>query len=300
MTFKKIALCVGFALCTVFGYSQDVAPTKGKPNVFVEYFSRPNNIPFALTEALRARVLEGLIATNRVEIIDVDSKESLRVEKARRESGSLSAGDDIERLKVMVTEGANYIIQGRITNATAEKRKLSDGSIYYAATCSYTLKVINPNNGKLVTTMNFKPGSGLLETPSGATEMEAAIDACKYVVKEMREFVEKTFPIQGTILEIAIQKKNKAKEVYISIGSDNGVGPKTQFEVCIERTIAGGRTSNKVIGRLKVKDIEGGDLTLCEVKDGEEEIKAAMDAGQTVTVRSIYRKTAGDVANGIL
>lgn len=97
--------------------------------------------------------------------------------------------------------------------------------------------------------------------------------------------VDDAFKIQGKILEISETKKDEAKEVYISIGSDHGVGAGTYFEACLERTIQEHK-SFKLIGELKVKNVESENLTLCEVKKGGKEIKAAIDGGQTVIVRT--------------
>ena len=41
-----------------------------------------------------------------------------------------------------------------------------------------------------------------------------------------------------------------------------------------------------------MKNVEGGDLTLCEVKKGGKEIKQAIDGGQKVVVKS-KAKSAG-------
>ena len=152
-------------------------------------------------------------------------------------------------------------------------------------------KVINPSNGKLVSTKNFKHGDGILNSVTGDTEDEAVAKVCRQAVKTMRELVESAFRIEGYVLEISDTKKDEAKELYISIGSDNGVGPDAYFDACIEREIAG-RKSAKVIGTLKVKNVEGGDLTLCEVKKGGKEIKQAIDGGQKVVVKS-KAKSAG-------
>lgn len=272
-----------FAICTLFsisGFAQG-----GKPNVFIDYFYRPASVPFGWAENLRSCVIEGVNATSRVNLIDVDSNEALKMEESRRNSENITDGNDMERLKVMTTEGANYLIQGRVTSINTEKKKLDDGTIYYGATCAYTIKVINPADGKLVTTKTFKHGDGLTNFVSGDTEDEAVAKVCHQAVKAMRGLVEEAFKIQGHILEISEAKKDEAKEVYISIGSDNGVGAGAYFSACIEREVAG-RKSTKEIGELKVKNVEGGDLTLCEVKKGGKEIKAAIDGGQTVVVKS--------------
>lgn len=270
------------SFCVIPAIAQE---SGGKPNVFIDYFTRPASVPFLWVENLRSCVIEGISATGRVELIDVDSKDALNIEKSRRESGETVAGDDMERMKVMTSEGANFLIQGIVTSIVTERKKLDDGTPYYTATCAYTLKVINPNDGKLVSTKNFKHGDGIINSVTGDTEEEAVSKVCKQATKAVRTLVEDAFKVQGVILEIASEKRGEAAEVYISIGSDHGVGEGAFFNACIERQIAG-RTSHKIIGELKVKNVEGGDITLCEVKKGGEEIKKAIDAGQTVVVKS--------------
>lgn len=289
---KGILLFVVCVFCTVSAAAQEEG---GKPNVFIDYFTRPSSVPFLWTENLRSCVIEGIIATGRVELIDVDSKDALNIEKERRESGETVAGNDMDRLKVMTNEGANYLIQGTVTSISTDISKLKDGTTYYTATCAYTLKVINPNDGKLVSTKTFKHGDGITNGVTADTEEEAVSKVCRQAVKAMRELVEAAFKVQGTILEISAEKKGEAKEVYISIGSDHGVGEGAYFSACIERKVAG-RTSQKEIGQLKVKNVEGGDITLCEVKKGGEEIKKAIDAGQTVVVKSMKKTSIWDKA----
>lgn len=277
--------------------------TNGKPNVFIDYFWRPIEVSFTWTENLRNNVIEGINATGRVALLDVDTFSALAIEEERRKSGELSAGDDMERLRVMTQEGANYLIQGRVASIATTKKKTDDGNIYYTATCAYTLKVINPADGKLVSTKTFKHGDGITDIITADTEDEAVAKVSRKAVKAVRELVEDAFKLQGTILEIALEKKGEAKEVYISIGSDHGVGNGAHFSVCIEREVAG-RTSQKEIGQLKVKNVEGGDLTLCEVKKGGKEIKAAMEGGQKVVVKNILKKGPFDgvtnVVNSVL
>lgn len=278
-------LCVSYALS---GYAQEADEAKGKANVFIDYFWRPSEVSFSWAENLRNCVIEGINKTGRVELTDVDSNDALAVEKARREADNVSAGDDMERLKVMTSEGANYLIQGRISSMVTDINKTDDGKYYYTATCAYTLKVINPTNGKLVSTKTFKHGAGITDIVTGDTEEEAIAKVCGYAVKAVRALVDDAFKIQGTILEISAAKKDEAKEVYISLGSDNGVAEGAYFGVYVTRMVAN-RESRKEIGQLKVKAVEGGDISLCEVKKGGKEIKAAMDGGQTVVINTIQK-----------
>ncbi len=300
MKIKNLFLCFACSLSALVGFAQDVEPAKGKPNVFIDYFWRPDGVSFTWAENLRACIIEGISATNRVELIDVDSKDALSIELSRRQAGNATSGDDMDRMKTMVTEGANFLIQGRITGINTEFNKSDDGSTYYTATCAYTLKVINPNDGKLVSTKTFKHGDGITNIVIGDTKDEAVAKVCKQAVKAVREVVEDAFKLQGVILEVATAKKDKAKEVYISLGSDNGVAEGAYFAACVERTVAG-RISQKEIGHMVAKNVEGGDLTLCEVKKGEKEIKAAIDAGQTVVIKSMPKpKNLWDKTSGAL
>lgn len=277
-----VAVC---AMLSMTANAQEEEAAAGKPNVFIDYFYRPSNVSVLWADNLRSCVIEGINATARVELIDAASKEALQLEESRRNSENVVSGGDMERLKVMTSEGANFLITGTITSMSTNPEKLDDGTPYFSATCAYTLKVINPANGKLVTTKSFKHGDGITNVATGDTEGEAIAKVCRQAIKAMRELVEDAFKIQGQILEISEAKKDEAKEVYISIGSDHGVGAGAYFAACIERTVAG-RKSTKEIGELKVKNVEGGDLTLCEVKKGGKEIKAAIDGGQTIIVKT--------------
>lgn len=284
---SALTLCACM-FCTLLVNAQEAS----KPSVYIDYFSRSSSVPFAWVEGLRNHVIEGIQKLDRVILIDVDSQDALRVEKSRRESEDITAGEDndMERLAVMNQLGANYIIQGSVSSMSANREKMDDGSIYYSASVAYTLKVIDPKNGTLVGSKTFKHGEGITDICTGSTPDEAISKASAKAVKAVRAFVDENFKIEGTILEISTVKKDEAKEVYISLGSAHGVSKGIYFGVFMKREIAG-RTSFKEIGRLKVDAVEGEDISLCEVKKGGEEIKKAMDEKQTIVVRLMPKPT---------
>ena len=286
--FYRILLLIFGITASVNMYAQ--SQTAGKSVVYIDYFYRPTSIPYAWVEALRSKIIEGIAETNRVTIIDVDTEKSLQVEKARRESGNLSADGDMERLAVMSELGANYIIQGNVSAFPVKYVTPKDGTPYYSATVAYTLKVVNPKDGTVMSTQTFNHGGSLTELTSGSTRDAAAVDVVKYARKAMRSLIDKAFKLNGTILEISKSKGCEAEKVYISLGSDHGVTEKGLFKVYVLRTVAG-RASRSEIGVLKVEAVEGADLTLCEVKKGGKEIKAAMEAGQTIEIESFRKKS---------
>ena len=59
----------------------------------------------------------------------------------------------------------------------------------------------------------------------------------------------------------------------------------THFNVYVIGSI-GGKETRKQIGRLKVKSVEGDEVSLCKVVSGGKDIKAAIDAQQQLLIIS--------------
>ncbi len=288
----KLSVRLAFALASLFClFGSDVVAqeTTSKPNVFIDYFWRPNDVDGNFAEMLRSYVIESINDCNRVELIDVDSRSALAIEKSRRESGNLAADDDLSRLAVMKEEGANALIQGRITSLAIKRNTMKDGSVYYTAVLTYVLKAINPNDGKLISSKTINVGNELLNMKTYSSTDEAAMGIAKDGKRGVRSFIEETFPLVAKILEPGEIKKDEIKTMYISIGSDAGAAEGNKFTICVERQIAG-RTSHKIIGECEIKAIEGGDISLAEVKKGGKELKEALDSGQDIVLKSVVRK----------
>lgn len=263
--------------------------TQTKPVVYMDYFYRPSNVNANYAQVLRNFILQAITDTQRVRLIDVDTNATLATEKARRESGELSAADDANRLKVMTQEGANSLIQGSIDNITVTENKHSDGSKYYSAILTYTLKVVNPNDGTVNKTETFNIGSGLLESNTGSTPEEAIITVCNTAKKKIDRFIDANYPVVGKILEVGEVKKDEAKTLYIGCGSAIGVVKGDQFEVKKIRQIAG-KYSATVIGKIKIEAVEGDEISLAKVTKGGKEIKAALDADDKLIVVSVPKR----------
>jgi len=92
--FVIITLCFSAFTFSTYAYED----TKGKPNVFIDYFWHPKNMSADEAEQLRNNVIQVINETYRVNLIDVDSNSALQIEKARRESGDIAGDDDLERM----------------------------------------------------------------------------------------------------------------------------------------------------------------------------------------------------------
>lgn len=267
--------------------------TQGRSHVFIDYFYGPKDVSVDVVEAFRGAVMDALNDSRRVELTDVDTRSSLVIEKERRASEDIDPGTDMERMKLMLQEGANALIHGRVTQCKTARVVNSKGEASYTCTAILNLSVVDPATAKTlytdILTCDASPSSLLGVTlESYATEGNAIAGAVKNCNKQVRKYVQEAFKIKGKVLEISETKKDEAKEVYISIGSSSGVTPGGRFNACLLREVAG-RKSAKIIGELEVKDVEGEDLTLCKVKKGGKEILSAFNNGQVILVKSTAR-----------
>lgn len=279
-----------FTVILLLGFCANVCAqneqSEAKKTVYIEYFNRPQNLSFSHAEALRNKVIEHIQYRKRIILIDVDSDKSLKLEQSRRESPEASAEGDMDRMKTMVTIGANLILQGRINSIATKSETDKEGKRTYTATCSYTLKFVNPQNGTIV-------ASETNENSGHDASEEKAIQSAVTSVSTSNaidRLLENIAPLYGHILEISKLKKDEAKEVYIDLGTLHGIDTETWFSIMVSRQIAG-RTANKEIGLLKVSTVEGENISLCKVKKGGKELKAAMDQGVTITLQSKFVST---------
>lgn len=92
------------------------------------------------------------------------------------------------------------------------------------------------------------------------------------------------YPIRASIIERGAEKKDKTKEVYIDVGS-RFVYEDVHFDIFIVGQVAGRETLKK-IGRIRVRETLGDDISLCKVQKGGKEIKAAFDNGDSIVAIS--------------
>lgn len=289
---KLFLLTVAMMFSMISSLAQD--EPQGKPNVFFDYFDRPNGVSFVWAEAIRNNVMEGIQKTNRVNLIDVDSRSTLAIEKERREQDNAAAGNDMDRMKVMTEEGANFLVKGIVTDVTSKETFSSKGeSLGYDASLSFTVKVIDPSNGTTVYTENFKlPKNLLTSLTSGITKAtaksadEAVQNEAQNIGKEMKKFVEKAFPTVGKIVELDEVKGDDAKTAYINLGSENGMAKGAKFEVRVKRMI-GGKASFKLLGEAEVTDVESEELSKVKIKKGGKLINEAFKEGNELVVKSL-------------
>jgi hypothetical protein len=93
-------------------------------------------------------------------------------------------------------------------------------------------------------------------------------------------------PITANFVEAGAVKKDKQKEVFIDYGSREGAYKGMHMGIYHLYTIKG-KQGKSMLGKLRIEEVAGEDLSRCKVTSGSKDIKAAIDDGQTLVVMSL-------------
>ena len=104
------------------------------------------------------------------------------------------------------------------------------------------------------------------------------------LAENIYEYYNEAYPIRANIIERGREKKDKTKELYIDVGS-RFIGEDVHFDIFIIGQVAG-RETRKHIGRIRVRETLGDDISLCKVQKGGKDIKAAFDNGDAIVAIS--------------
>jgi hypothetical protein len=204
-----------------------------------------------------------------------------------------TAFSDVRRLAPVEGEG-QFSLTGDVVNVTTwtksrtTESKDSKGKVVktvhtdYYASVTTSLTLLDNATGQ-TWTQKFTGGGGYYYYKSEAAAIEAALNIMQgRIVK----YYNNLFPLYAQIVERGSEKKDKMNQVYIDLGSDNGLFKGVHFNVSVVGEAAG-RTTEHKIGKIKVEEVQGSDISLCKVEKGKKEIKEALDNGQTLTITSI-------------
>lgn len=204
-----------------------------------------------------------------------------------------TAFSDIRRLAPVDGEG-QFSLTGDVVNVATwtksrtTESKDSKGKVVktvhtdYYASVTTSLTLLDNATGQ-TWTQKFTGGGGYYYYKSEAAAIEAALNVMQgRIVK----YYNNLFPLYAQIVERASEKNDKMNQVYIDLGSDNGIFKGLHFNVSVVGEAAGRATEHK-IGKIKVEEVQGSDISLCKVEKGKKEIKEALDNGQTLTITSI-------------
>ena len=186
-------------------------------------------------------------------------------------------------------EPNTWYVDGTIANISStskietweDKDKKKHTRTVYKGLIGVTLHFKDANTDEVL----FSPSFNV--TASDLYWMESAQGAINNAIVSLSEritrYLNLKLPLSANIVEGARDKKDKQKEVYIDLGAAEGGFKGLHFDVFTVRTVAG-REAKKKIGRLKVTEVEGDDISLCKVQSGGRDIKTAIDAGEQLLI----------------
>lgn len=214
------------------------------------------------SDALRASVIMALSNVRRFTVTD----------------GRQVAPND--ETNIIVDGTINYIsITRELKLASNKKDKIPQ----FYAQIGLTLNMKDAVTNNVINSQVFEVNkSGWSWVNSNDTAIKNALETLR---KKVEKYYNIAFPYTARVLERGVEKKDKQKELYIDLGAAHGLQEGTHFNVYVIGSI-GGKETRKQIGRLKVKSIEGDEVSLCKVSSGGREIKAAIDAEQKLLIIS--------------
>lgn len=167
------------------------------------------------------------------------------------------------------------------TEPSAVKNK--PAMTYYCSLISVTVNLKNAHDETVADSHTFNISDSDVAWMSSAEK--AMSDALNRLTGKVSSYYDKLFPLSASIIEGGDTKKDKQKEVYIDLGSSNGVYKGQHFDVFYVKKVAG-KEARSEVGRLKIEEIQGDDVSLCKVTKGGDKIKKSLEEGLTLVVLS--------------
>lgn len=273
----------------------------------IENFTYSSSFSEADVEMVRNQIVNAIQSTGRVIVVDHNSStnRALNAEAERRKQESAM---DANTVADMTSLNANSLLsvnldQLAITQEVYEEKetvKGSDGKYtrrvkgrypYMKAAITYTVKITDCEKGTVQAQKTFSYSSGSYSSYDHKATYENATEAHQGIMRncvsqdEFTIMILNTFKAEGKILQVDKGDAKKAKTVYVSLGSEDGVEKKQVLEVYKEVDIAG-EVSRKLIGEVEVVEIMGASRCLAKVKKGGDVIQQVMAAGGNLPVQS--------------
>lgn len=244
-----------------------------KPVMYAGSFTYADNIERSNVLEVRSAIVSGIIATQRFDLIDADSKDQLNTEAERRSSEEAMA-DKAARTSAMQEKAAQYLLYGYIAQCEGIASD-TEGGFKYTGEVKYTVKVVQTSDKTVVASKDFNLSG--FKGGGGDTPQAAISDALRHVKNDMKNFVDENFKLKAVVLGEGFEtKRDKMETCLITLGSDHGVEKGQRLDVFVVEIIAG-REVNKVIGQIKIEEVMAGDLSKCKVSRRGEEILKAMN-----------------------
>ena len=312
----KTSKLLMLAIATSFVFGANAQELR-KTVLGIESFTYSSSFSPADVEMIRNQIVNAINSTGRVIVVDhnASTNSALRSEAERRKQESAM---DANTVADMTSLNANSLLTVHLDQIAVTKeiyedtetRKVGDkyekvvkGRYpYYKATITYTVKITDCENGAVQGQETFTYSAGTYSLYDHKATYNSQEEAHKGIMSrcvsqdDFSLLILNTFKAQGKILQIDEGDAKKAKSVYVSLGSEDGIEKKQVLEVYKEIDIAG-EVSKKLIGEVEVVEILGASRCLAKVRKGGDMIQQIMATGGNLPVqtRDVKQKFFGGV-----
>lgn len=256
-------------LCCLLSSLFRPAAAQEKETVLIDRFDHTRDVPVPYVESLREQVGRAFTDRGRHQVIDAQTLPSL--------SASRSTAD---REILLRTTGARYVISGQVSDYLF-RREIVGGKPRFTTAMRLVLTGYDLRNDREIAPEEFRLSG------SGATAEEADTRAFASLPYSLLFYIDRRFRFETHILRLApADAKGRLKELYIHSGHSIGVQRKDLFLVYRETDMGEGAIAREQIGKLRVKEVVGDEVTKCTVVRGGAEIASSFAAGEALIVVS--------------
>ena len=289
---KKIMMTIAAVVCCILSVSaQDNQADRNKVYTIVL-----NNVEYTHSgekmsagEAIGKALAAVLTGQSSVQVSDYEADVKNAIIKGlsnahRFRFNELNQIDDLKEEGNLAVNAVITNIQSKSSSYTYKDSKdKKQVSTTYTGVVDVSLTLKDMKTGRVIATPSFNGQSS--SNASYSTPDKSIRDALNSMSSKITSWLNKERPLQANILEGASVKKDKQKEVYIDLGSREGAYKGLHMGVFVVKTVAG-KEARQQIGKLKIEEVEGDDISLCKIQSGGKDVKAAIDNDQKLCVIS--------------
>ena len=291
---KNLLTMAALLCCTIITTSaQDVDPDRNRTyNIVlnnVQYTHRDEKM--SAGEAVGAVLTGVLTGQTSVEATKYESDVKGAISKGLSGAHRFHYNDGLVQVSDVAEEG-NIAVNALITNinASSSSRTWKDKEdkvhvdTYYRGEVEAVLTLKDIKTGEVIANPTVR-GRGS-STSMFSTSDQAVKHAIGMLSGSITRWLNNYKPITANFVEAGAVKKDKQKEVFIDYGSREGAYKGMHMGIYQLYTIKG-KPGKSQLGKLRIEEVAGEDLSRCKVTSGSKDIKAAIDDGQTLVVMSL-------------
>lgn len=283
MKTKQSVLSLSFIITILFSPLLLFAK-RDVPRVCIGYMIYPSTMPDSTAQQLKNYITQGFNDTLRVRVTEIPISDSELLIP-----DSIIDKIDTHDLYSLIRDSvkADYTVECLLREFTVEKRH-ANGRDHFFTRAILNLKIQDVSTGRILSVRDF-----WLHPKSLGEPIDDYDESVKHILKDVPKvitgFVQQDFPLLACLLEPIVIEKGKVISAYIDLGTAHKVRAKDKYDICIIRHIAG-RKIFKTIGTARVTSVNSEDRSTIEIINGQQELKEAIDSGQTIRLRWTRRR----------